>query len=145
MGKLFHGALVVLLGGVPAAVLLCPYTCGCGHGHRRSETAKMQIMKLQTAIEMFRQQRKRLPASLQDLTVSTPDDPEPYLEAIDKDPWGNAFEYRPGERGRFSLHSRGPDGRAGTDDDLVWPEPGEPAPGRAGPPPPGQGPHPGGG
>ena len=144
MGRLLTGALVLVLGGGVAALLVAPRLCWHGDVFP-DETAKMKMMRLQTAIEMYRRQRKQLPTRLEDLTVPTPDDPEPYLETIDKDPWGNAFDYRPGERGRFTLRSWGEDGRPGTDDDLTWPEPRAGTPGRADPPAPGRGPRPGGG
>jgi general secretion pathway protein G len=47
----------------------------------------------------------------------------PYLDSdsIPKDPWGNDYVYQcPGKRDPYSfdLFSLGPDGRAGTDDDI---------------------------
>ena len=44
----------------------------------------------------------------------------PYVNHIVKDPWGNDYVYdtRP-EGGHPVLYSKGPDGRAGTDDDIL--------------------------
>jgi general secretion pathway protein G len=46
----------------------------------------------------------------------------PYLDKLPKDPWGHDYAYEcPGKHNSnsFDLFSLGPDGRAGTDDDIV--------------------------
>lgn len=45
----------------------------------------------------------------------------PYLEELPEDPWGNPYQYRyPGEKNpdTYDLWSMGPDGTAGTADDI---------------------------
>jgi len=44
----------------------------------------------------------------------------PYVDHIVKDPWGHDYFYDPGEAGGHPvLYSKGPDGRAGTTDDVL--------------------------
>jgi len=44
----------------------------------------------------------------------------PYVNHIVKDPWGHDYFYDPGEAGGHPvLYSKGPDGRAGTTDDVL--------------------------
>lgn len=46
--------------------------------------------------------------------------PDGYLKTLPKDQWGNPYIYTsPGSHGPFDLSSMGPDGKAGTDDDIV--------------------------
>jgi len=47
--------------------------------------------------------------------------PGGYIKRLRDDPWGNAYEYTmPGQRSgtRYDVFSRGPDGEAGTEDDI---------------------------
>ncbi len=46
----------------------------------------------------------------------------PYLDKLPNDPWGHKYIYEyPGQHNTngFDLFSAGPDGKAGTDDDIV--------------------------
>jgi len=52
---------------------------------------------------------------------------QPYLKRdVPKDPWGNDYVYRyPGQHNQegYDLHSNGPDGKLGGDDDITnWTE-----------------------
>jgi len=45
----------------------------------------------------------------------------PYLDKIPNDPWGRAYNYiYPGKhtQNSYDLYSVGPDGKAGTEDDI---------------------------
>ena len=54
------------------------------------------------------------------VSSSAPGNHAPYLERIPVDPWGNNYVYDyPGKHGTYDLMSPGPDGRAGTDDDVT--------------------------
>lgn len=47
---------------------------------------------------------------------------EGYIRELNKDPWGNAYEYlKPGREHResYDIFSRGQDGKAGTADDIA--------------------------
>ena len=64
------------------------------------------------------------PKSLQDL-LQQPSNAKnwhgPYLENMPQDPWVNPYVYTyPGRRNPsgYDLYSTGPDGKAGTDDDI---------------------------
>jgi general secretion pathway protein G len=66
------------------------------------------------------------PKSLQDLLLQQPSVTNnwhgPYLEKIPVDPWGHKYIYEyPGKHNPngYDLSSAGPDGKAGTDDDIV--------------------------
>lgn len=90
-------------------------------GRARTDTAKLQIDQLETALELFRIDVGRLPTTEEGLKallqapVGVARWRGPYLrksEAI-SDPWNRPFVYRiPGERGEYDLISYGPDGRS---------------------------------
>lgn len=91
--------------------------------------SKAQMTSIRTALRMYEIDLGRLPTTEQGLRALV-DKPEPapknwkkYLESDSalKDVWGNAFVYRcPGEKnkGDYDLFSMGPDGKAGTADDI---------------------------
>jgi general secretion pathway protein G len=85
-------------------------------------TAKMQMQKLQTAIDMYYASNKRLPDSLKALAQPSEGDPEPYLNEIPKDPWDNDFDYRTLDQKKYTIRSWGEDGQPDTADDIIWPE-----------------------
>ena len=42
-----------------------------------------------------------------------------YITRLPQDPWGNEYQLlNPGEQGAVDIFSMGPDGEAGTDDDI---------------------------
>jgi general secretion pathway protein G len=97
-------------------------------GRARSDTARLQLDQLSTALDLFRVDVKRLPTTeegLQALLIE-PSGIEgwrgPYLRKAQAivDPWGRTFIYRrPGEHGEYDLSSLGADGRpGGTGEDL---------------------------
>ena len=69
-----------------------------------------------TSLKGFRAETGRYPASLQELVDAK------YVEKIPLDAWRRPFVYTaPGMNDRpFALLSLGPDGVAGTEDDLDW-------------------------
>lgn len=91
-------------------------------GKARTDTTKLQVDQLSTALDLFRIDVGRLPSNDEGLNALLEMPPEssgwrgPYLrkpEAI-RDPWGRAFVYRrPGEHGEYDIVSFGADGRAG--------------------------------
>lgn len=86
-----------------------------------SDTAKVQIEALGTAIDLYRLEVGTYPGALQDL-IEQPSGTDrwngPYLKKnIPKDPWGNDYLYQlPGEHGSYDLISLGADGAPGGDD-----------------------------
>jgi general secretion pathway protein G len=91
-------------------------------GRARSDTARLQLDQLSTALDLFRVDLKRLPTTDEGLRalLEAPAGVEgwrgPYLkksQAI-SDPWGKPFIYRrPGEHGEYDLGSYGADGQPG--------------------------------
>jgi general secretion pathway protein G len=91
-------------------------------GSSRTQTAKVQIEGLTSAIELFRIDIGRLPTAEEGLKalVERPAGTliwnGPYLKklAIPTDPWGRPFSYRvPGQHGEFDLFSLGADNAIG--------------------------------
>ena len=83
---------------------------------------KAQLANFGGAIDMFRMRHKKLPGTLEALTVTDSRNPHPFMKSIPKDPWGNAYEYRILSRSKYQLRSYGPDGEPETDDDVVYPD-----------------------
>src|SRR5262249_28344315 len=100
-------------------------------GRARTDTAKLQIDQLATALDVFRIDVGRFPTSDEGLNALLDSPPEasgwrgPYLRKRDsiQDPWGRACVYRqPGEHGAYDLVSYGADGRpGGSGEDLDVP------------------------
>ncbi len=90
----------------------------------RSGTAKVQIERLSSTLELYRLEVGRYPTEDESLValVERPADAErwagPYLTNKDGivDPWGREYIYTyPGEHGDFDLYSLGADGQEGGD------------------------------
>lgn len=100
-------------------------------GSANTDTARLQVENLSSALDQYRLEVGRYPTTaegLQALIDPPPDAPRwngPYLKknVVPKDPWGNDYQYRaPGEHGSFDLYSLGADnaeGGTGEDQDLV--------------------------
>jgi general secretion pathway protein G len=94
-------------------------------GKSEVKAAKAQIDALQKALDQYRIDTGRYPASGQGLAalVQRPgDEPRwagPYLaRAVPPDPWGRAYQYTsPGSHGDYDLLSLGKDGQPGGDGD----------------------------
>ncbi len=94
-------------------------------GKSETKAAKAQLDALQKALDQYRIDIGRYPATEQGLgaLVQRPaDEPRwagPYLaKAVPPDPWGRAYVYRqPGQRGDFDLVSFGKDGQPGGEGD----------------------------
>jgi general secretion pathway protein G len=91
-------------------------------GRARTDTARLQIDQLGTALDLFRIDVGRLPTSEEglDALLKPPSNAErwrgPYLKKVEAiaDPWGRPFVYRrPGEHGTYDLVSYGADGKPG--------------------------------
>ena len=91
----------------------------------RSTAAHADIASIKTALDAFEVDNGFYPKSIQDL-VTVPSNAKnwhgPYLEKVPQDPWGNPYiYYYPGKHNSsgYDLVSVGPDGKEGTDDDIV--------------------------
>jgi general secretion pathway protein G len=85
------------------------------------KVAKAQIRSLEDALDQYRLDVGRYPATEQGLAaLNTQPAGEarwqgPYLKkAVPNDPWGNPYQYRsPGEHGELDISSLGKDGQPG--------------------------------
>jgi len=114
--------LVITIIGILAALVI-PKMVG------RSEQARLaaahaDLSSIKTALDAFEVDNGGYPRSLQDL-LQQPSNAKnwhgPYLDNVPLDPWGNPYVYTyPGRHNAsgFDLSSIGPDGKAGTDDDI---------------------------
>lgn len=89
--------------------------------------AEAEIASLKTALSAYEIEAGSFPSMEEGLNAlvhqpgNKPGWRGPYMQKIPQDPWGNSYVYVfPGHGGRHSmdLFSMGPDGLAGTDDDI---------------------------
>ena len=123
--------LVVVIIGILAAIVV-PRLVGRSDEARKS-AAMGDIKSMSTALGAYEVDNGKYPNTAQSLHAllvkpSAPPEPKnwkgPYLQnltEIPKDPWGNDYQYLcPGAKNTsgFDLFSWGPDGQAGTEDDI---------------------------
>jgi general secretion pathway protein G len=108
-------AILALLAG-----LVAPRVIGY-LGGAKTDTAKLQLRNIESALDLYRLDVGKYPASL-DALVTQPGGEErwkgPYLKKATglTDPWGEPFKYRlPGEHGEYDLYSLGADKTEGGD------------------------------
>ena len=87
-------------------------------GKSRQRAAKAQISLFETALDTYRLDVGKYPATLEDLRTNPGNITKwdgPYLpKDVPMDPWGNPYEYKvPGEQGDFDIISLGLDGSPG--------------------------------
>lgn len=95
--------------------------------HTKEVRATESLWALRTALECFRQDCNRYPTAAEGLRalVVPPDIPGwrgPYIDLLRLDPWRRPYDYVL-TSDQVSLSSAGPDGTAGTPDDLAAPRP----------------------
>jgi len=84
----------------------------------RAQTAKTNCTNIAGAVRLYRAKKGTLPETLDALTAKD-DKGNSYLEELPKDPWGHDFEIRTGDGPNdWEVISLGPDGAAGTEDDI---------------------------
>lgn len=122
--------LVMVILAALAAVVVPKFA---GRSKQAKETqAQSQISNMELAIDSYEVDMGEYPRSgnnLQELinppsANNTTSWQGPYLKkgGVPLDPWGNAYVYVfPGKnnQGSYDLYSSGPDGKAGTDDDIT--------------------------
>jgi len=116
--------LVVVIIGILAALVI-PRIAGSSERARVTAATTDINGGIKSALGTYEVDMGAYPKSLQDL-ISAPGDARnwhgPYLDSLPQDPWGHAYVYTfPGRHlaGSYDLLSTGPDGKAGTDDDIV--------------------------
>jgi general secretion pathway protein G len=118
--------LVLVILGVLAAIVV-PKFAGRTE-QAREAAAKTQLSTFGTVLDAFEVDNGYYPkgkSGLNDL-VAAPRDAKnwrgPYIKEVPKDPWGNDYVYEcPGKNNpsSYDLYSMGPDGRAGSEDDIT--------------------------
>jgi len=116
--------LVVVIIGILAALVI-PKIAGTSE-RARTTAAQADINGgIKSALGQYEVDVGQYPKSLQDL-LTPPSNARnwhgPYLEKMPMDPWGQPYVYRfPGKHipGSYDLLSVGPDGKEGTEDDIV--------------------------
>jgi general secretion pathway protein G len=119
--------LVMVILATLAAIIVPRFTA---RGKEAKITqAKVQIGNFETAISVYEVDNGQYPATeeglkaLSEAPAGLTNWKGPYLEkGIPNDPWGNPYVYTcPGVNNvnGYDIHSFGPDGQDGTDDDIV--------------------------
>lgn len=119
--------VVLVILGILASLVM-PNVMG---SRDRGEQQKVvsDIVALENALDRYRLDNGVYPTTEQglDALVYEPRiDPLPrrypedgYIRRLPTDPWGNEYQLlNPGEHGRFDIFTAGPDGQAGTEDDI---------------------------
>jgi len=114
--------LVMTIIAILAAIVI-PKMVGRSEQARQT-AAHADLSSIKTALDAYEVDNGFYPKSLQDL-IQQPNNARnwhgPYLETLPQDPWGNPYVYSyPGRHNPngFDIYSIGPDGKAGTDDDI---------------------------
>ena len=120
------GATLLLVLFVALQLSACSliYVCD-GLGPTKSRIAKLQILELENAIQLFSFDSSRYPTTAEglDALMHKPDNLHswngPYLaKGVPIDPWGRTYVYKcPGEHGPYDIYSYGRDGVLGGEDE----------------------------
>ena len=86
-------------------------------GRRRATAAALG--KIAGAIAKYRDSNGSVPPARDIITLTDALHPLYMDELVRQDAWGNPIDYELTGGSSFRLISRGPDGRRGTDDDIV--------------------------
>lgn len=137
-GPLFYGMVVLVL--VVAGSLVVPaimrgdLTLGKKRIERNELNARKSMDALSVALGRYKFHVGEYPSAEEGLAPLAYRKPKeiltvrrqhpgwdgPYINHVVKDPWGNDYFYEPRpEGGNPILYSKGPDGRAGTEDDVL--------------------------
>ncbi len=119
--------VVIVILGILASMVV-PNLMG-SQERANMQKAVSDINALETSISMYKMDNYNYPSTEQGLeALVTETDVEPlprrfpedgYIKRLPKDPWGNEYVLlNPGEQGRMDVFSVGPDGEAGTEDDI---------------------------
>lgn len=125
--SLLEVMVVLVIIGIIASMIV-PNIMG-SQDTAREQKAVIDIGSLESALALYRSQNYDYPTTeqgLEALVEQTDIEPIPrrfqnggYIQRLPKDPWGNDYQLlNPGEQGAMDIFSMGPDGEAGTDDDI---------------------------
>lgn len=119
--------VVVIIIGILAAIV-APNVIG-RVDDARITAAKSDIATIEGALKMYRLDNFSYPQTQQGLEalVTRPSDPsiknwnpDGYIERLNKDPWGNPYQYlNPGRHGSIDIYSFGADGKPGGSEEAA--------------------------
>ncbi|REL28465.1 type II secretion system protein GspG [Thalassotalea euphylliae] len=118
--------VIVIIGLI--ATMVVPNIIG-SQDRANVQKAVADITSLETNLKMYKMDNYNYPTTeqgLEALVSETDVEPLPrrfpeegYITRLPSDPWGNEYQLlNPGENGKIDIFSMGPDGEAGTDDDI---------------------------
>lgn len=119
--------VVVVIIGILASMVV-PNLMG-SQDRANLQKAVSDVSALETSLKMYKMDNYDYPTTDQGLDAlvnQTDIEPEPrrfpeggYVQRLPNDPWGNEYQLlNPGENGKMDVFTMGPDGEAGTDDDI---------------------------
>lgn len=119
--------VVIVILGILASIVV-PNLMG-NKDQADRQKAVTDIVALENALDMYKLDNARYPTTeqgLEALVTKPQGDPAPknykdggYIKRLPDDPWQNPYQLlSPGEHGNVDVFSMGPDGQAGTDDDI---------------------------
>ena len=119
--------VVIVILGILAAMVV-PNLIG-NQEQAQIKRAVIDITSLENSLDRYKIDNFRYPSTeqgLEALVSQTDIEPLPrrfpsggYLKRLQQDPWGNDYQLlNPGEQSDMDIFSMGPDGEAGTDDDI---------------------------
>ncbi|WP_057832767.1 type II secretion system major pseudopilin GspG [Colwellia sp. TT2012] len=125
--SLLEVMVVIVIIGIMASVVV-PSLMG-SQDKANLQKAISDVTALETSLSLYKLDNYDYPTTeqgLEALVEQTDIEPEPrrfpedgYIKRLPKDPWGNDYVLlNPGEQGRMDVFSVGPDGEAGTEDDI---------------------------
>ncbi|GAA0811936.1 type II secretion system major pseudopilin GspG [Colwellia sp. D2M02] len=119
--------VVIVILGILASMVV-PNLMG-SQERANMQKAVSDITALETSLSLYKMDNYDYPTTdqgLEALVERSDVEPEPrrfpedgYIKRLPKDPWGNEYVLlNPGENGKMDVFSAGPDGEAGTEDDI---------------------------
>lgn len=119
--------VVIVILGILASMVV-PNLMG-SQERANMQKAVSDVTALETSLSLYKMDNYDYPTTeqgLEALVEQTDIEPEPrrfpedgYIKRLPKDPWGNDYVLlNPGEQGKMDVFSVGPDGEAGTEDDI---------------------------
>ncbi|RHW77965.1 type II secretion system major pseudopilin GspG [Colwellia sp. RSH04] len=119
--------VVIVILGILASMVV-PNLMG-SQERANMQKAVSDVTALETSLSLYKMDNYDYPTTeqgLEALVVQTDIEPLPrrfpedgYIKRLPKDPWGNEYVLlNPGEQSKMDVFSVGPDGEAGTEDDI---------------------------
>jgi len=119
--------VVIVILGILASMVV-PNLMG-SQERANMQKAVSDVTALETSLSLYKMDNYDYPSTeqgLEALVNQTDVEPLPrrfpedgYIKRLPKDPWGNEYVLlNPGEQGKMDVFSVGPDGEAGTEDDI---------------------------